>query len=51
MINELRQEAMKLQYEAKKVERKKAAKKIKEEYERLQFELRQQKKKEKHKGH
>lgn len=43
--------AMKLQIEAKKLERKKTSKEIVEEEKRRKFEQKQQKKKEKHKGH
>jgi hypothetical protein len=43
--------AMKLQIEAKKVERKKTSKEIVEEDKRRKFEQKQQKKREKHKGH
>jgi hypothetical protein len=45
------QEAMKLQYETNKTEHKKMSKEIREEMERQIFELRQLKRKEKHKGH
>lgn len=43
--------AMKLQYESKKLERKKASKEYREEEEKRKFQLRQQKKKLKHSGH
>ena len=45
------QNAIKLQYESHKTEKKKEAKLRKEQEEQLKFALRQQKKKEKHKGH
>lgn len=45
------QQAMKLEHEARKVERKKISKEYREELERIKFEKRQQKKKEKKKGH
>jgi len=45
------QQALKAQQEQNKIERKTQSKERKEEMERLQFELRQQKKREKHKGH
>lgn len=45
------QNAIKLQYESHKTEKKKEAKLRKEQEEELKFALRQQKKKEKHKGH
>lgn len=45
------QVAMKLQYEANKAERKKVAKELKEEIQKRKFDLKQQKKKEKIRGH
>ena len=45
------QNAIKLQYESNKTEKKKQAKLKKEQKEELKFNLRQKKKKEKHKGH
>ncbi|SNT06436.1 Protein of unknown function [Anaerovirgula multivorans] len=45
------QRAMKIQQEINKVEKKKISRKMKEEEQRKKFELKQQKKKEKHKGH
>lgn len=45
------QNAIKLQYESHKTEKKKQTKLRKEQEEELKFALRQQKKKEKHKGH
>lgn len=45
------QTAMKLEMEAKKLERKKASKEIAEEEKRKRYEQKQQKKKEKHRGH
>lgn len=45
------QNALKLQYETDKIERKQFSKELKEEIERQKFEFRQAKKKEKHKGH
>ena len=45
------QNAIKLQYESHKTEKKKQTKLKKEQEEELKFALRQQKKKEKHKGH
>ncbi len=45
------QEALKLQQEAKKMESKSLRREYKEKQEDLRFALRQQKKKEKHKGH
>lgn len=43
--------AMRLEMEAKKIERKKTSKELKEEEKRKKYEQRQQKKKEKHRGH
>ena len=45
------QNALKLQYESHKTEKKKQAKLKKEQEEELKFSLKQKKKKEKHKGH
>ena len=45
------QNAIKLQYESNKTEKKKQAKLKKEQEEKLKFRLKQKKKKEKHKGH
>jgi hypothetical protein len=45
------QQAIKLEYEARKQENKKLSKEKKEEHEKLIFEIRQEKKKEKKKGH
>lgn len=45
------QTVMQLQYEANKIENKKISKQLKEEAEQRKFELKQLKRKEKHKGH
>jgi hypothetical protein len=45
------QQAMKLQYEDNKIQKRKKSKEMKEEEKRKRFSMKQQKKKEKHKGH